>query len=97
MLTAPARLLSEADRGEVERLLDREPIAGAQVAERLEAGGLTWWRTGARVFGYGPPGGLESLCWLGANLIPVAANPAVSPETGSARAMQSAPFPARSP
>ena len=80
MLTAPARLLSEADRGEVERLLDREPIAAAQVAERLEAGGLTWWRTGARVFGYGPPGGLESLCWLGANLIPVSANGAAVAE-----------------
>ncbi len=71
MLTVPARLLSDADRAEAQRLLDQEPIAAAQVAERVAAGGLTWWRAGARVFGYGPPGQLESLCWLGANLIPV--------------------------
>jgi uncharacterized protein len=74
MLTVPARLLSDADRADVQRLLDTEPIAAAQVAERVGAGGLTWWRTGARVFGYGPPGGLGALCWLGANLIPVHAD-----------------------
>ncbi|BCJ34833.1 N-acetyltransferase GCN5 [Actinocatenispora thailandica] len=76
MLTVPVRLLGDTDRAEVHRLLDSEPIAAAQVAERVEAGGLTWWRTGARVFGYGPPGRLESLCWLGANLIPVRAGSA---------------------
>ncbi|MGA8114853.1 MAG: GNAT family N-acetyltransferase [Actinocatenispora sp.] len=75
MLTVPARLLSDADRLEAQRLLDLEPIAAAQVAERIAAGGLTWWRAGARVFGFGPPGRLESLCWLGANLIPVHAGP----------------------
>lgn len=71
MLTLPARLLSDTDRADAQRLLDLEPIAAAQVAERVAAGGLTWWRAGARVFGYGPPGRLESMCWLGANLIPV--------------------------
>lgn len=75
MLTVPARLLSDADRAEALCLLDRDPIAAAQVAERVAAGGLTWWRAGARVFGFGPPGQLESLCWLGANLIPVRAGP----------------------
>lgn len=74
-MTVPARLLSDADRAEAQRLLDQEPIAAAQVAERVAAGGLTWWRAGARVFGYGPPGQLESLCWLGANLVPVHAGP----------------------
>ncbi|GIL26165.1 GNAT family N-acetyltransferase [Actinocatenispora comari] len=73
MLTVPVRLLGDTDRADVHRLLDAEPIAAAQVAERVEAGGLTWWRTGARVFGYGAPGRLESLCWLGANMIPVRA------------------------
>jgi len=75
VLTVPVRLLGDTDRADVRRLLDAEPIAAAQVAERVEAGGLTWWRTGARVFGYGPPGRLESVCWLGANLIPVRAGP----------------------
>lgn len=80
MLTASARLLTDADRADAGRLLDLEPIAAAQVAERIAAGGLTWWRAGARVFGYGPPGRLESLCWLGANLIPVRAGSAAVAE-----------------
>lgn len=75
MLTVSARLLGDAERGAVERLLDRDPYAGAQVAERVSAAGLAWWRQEARVFGYGPRRHLESLCWLGANLIPVHASP----------------------
>src|SRR5437016_11919891 len=71
MLTVPVRLLGDADRAAVERLLDDEPYAGAQVAERVAAAGLSWRRLEARVFGYGERQHLESLCWLGANLIPV--------------------------
>jgi predicted GNAT family acetyltransferase len=77
MLTMPLRLLGDADVAAVQRLLDSDPIAGAQLAERVAAGGLAWWRHEARIFGYGPrPGLLESLCWLGANLIPVRASQA---------------------
>src|SRR5262245_26791375 len=79
MLTLPVRLLGDAERGSVERLLDQEPYAGAQVAERIAAAGLAWWRQEARVFGYGPRRHVESLCWLGANLVPVhATRPAVA-------------------
>jgi uncharacterized protein len=70
MLTVPVRLLGNADRGVVERLLARDPISTAQVAERVQVAGLSW-RVDARVLGYGTRGRLESLCWLGANLIPV--------------------------
>src|SRR5262247_330325 len=72
----PARLLGDADRGAVERLLDRDPYAAAQVTEQVSAYGLAWWRTEARVFGYGSRRHLESVCWLGHNLIPVHASPA---------------------
>jgi uncharacterized protein len=75
VLTLPARLLGDAERGAVERLLDQDPYAGAQVAERVGAAGLAWWRHDARIFGYGTRRHLESLCWLGANLIPVHASP----------------------
>jgi len=68
-------LLGDAERGAVQRLLDRDPYAGAQVAEQVSTFGLAWWRTEARVFGYGPRRELESLCWLGNNLIPVHATP----------------------
>jgi hypothetical protein len=76
MLTVPVKLLGDAERGAVERLLDSDPIAGAQVAERVAAGGLSRWRWDAKVYGYGSRKHLESLCWLGGNLIPVQANPA---------------------
>jgi uncharacterized protein len=75
MLTMPARLLSDAERAAVEQVLESEPIAGAQVAERVHAAGLSW-RVDARVFGYGSRRRLESICWHGANLIPVHASPA---------------------
>jgi predicted GNAT family acetyltransferase len=76
MLTVAARLLGDAERGSVERLLDRDPFGGAQVAERVSMAGLAWWRQDARIFGYGSRRNLESLCWIGANLIPVHASPA---------------------
>jgi predicted GNAT family acetyltransferase len=75
MLMLPARLLGDSERAAVENLLDSEPHAGAQVAERVSAAGLAWWRQEARIFGYGSRHHLESLCWLGANLIPVRATP----------------------
>lgn len=76
MLTVSARLLGDPERGAVERLLDDEPFAAAQVAERVAQAGLAWWRQGARVLGFGPRRRLESLCWVGANLVPVSATPA---------------------
>jgi predicted GNAT family acetyltransferase len=79
VLTVPARLLGDSERGAVERILDRDPYAGAQVAEQIAAFGLAWWRSEARVFGYGPRRHLQSICWLGNNLIPVhATQPAVA-------------------
>jgi predicted GNAT family acetyltransferase len=73
MLTVPVRLLGDSDVAEVERVLDDEPYAGAQVAERIGAGGLAWWRHEARVFGYGPARRVDSVCWIGANVVPVRA------------------------
>jgi predicted GNAT family acetyltransferase len=76
MLTVAARRIGETDREAVERLLDEEPYAAAQVAERIAGGGIGWWRSDARIFGYGSRRSLESLCWRGANLIPVRASEA---------------------
>ena len=61
MLTVPARLLGDAERAEVERVLDADPIAAAQVAERVGSSGLSW-RVDARVFGYGSRRRIESVC-----------------------------------
>ncbi|SCL21478.1 hypothetical protein GA0070624_2328 [Micromonospora rhizosphaerae] len=79
MLTVPVRQLGESERRAVERLLDLDPFAGAQVAERVAARGLAWWRAEGRILGYGPRRHLESICWLGGNLTPVlASEPAVA-------------------
>jgi hypothetical protein len=78
VLTLPVRQLGEAERGTVERLLDRDPFAAAQVAERVAARGLAWWRAEGRVFGYGLRHQVEALCWIGGHLTPVhASGPAI--------------------
>jgi uncharacterized protein len=75
VLTVPIRRLGESERATVERVLDLDPYAGAQVAERVAAHGLNWWRAEGRVFGYGAGRRVESLCWSGAHLVPVCATP----------------------
>ncbi len=75
VLTAPVRQIGESERRAVERLLDLDPFASAQVAERVAARGLAWWRAEGRVLGYGSRRHLESVCWLGGNLTPVLAGP----------------------
>ncbi|BCJ54755.1 N-acetyltransferase GCN5 [Actinoplanes sp. NBRC 14428] len=76
MLTVPIRQLGEPERATVERILDQDPYAGAQIAERVAAHGLNWWRSDGRIYGYGPGRRVESLCWSGAHLVPVCATPA---------------------
>jgi uncharacterized protein len=71
----PVRQLGEAERGAVERLLDLDPFGAAQVAERIAARGLSWWRAEGRIFGYGSRRQIEALFWLGGHLTPVLASP----------------------
>jgi predicted GNAT family acetyltransferase len=76
VLTVPIRQLGESERPAVERILDRDPYAGAQIAERVAAHGLSWWRSDGRIYGYGSARRVESLIWSGAHLVPVCATPA---------------------
>ncbi len=71
VLTVPIRQLGESERAAVEKILDRDPYAGAQIAERVAAHGLNWWRSDGRVFGYGTGRRIESIIWSGAHLVPV--------------------------
>ena len=75
MLTVPIRQLGEPERAAVERILDADPYAGAQIAERVAAHGLNWWRSDGRIYGYGPGRQIESIIWSGAHLVPVGAPP----------------------
>jgi predicted GNAT family acetyltransferase len=78
VLTVPIRQLGESERAAVERILDRDPYAGAQIAERVAAHGLNWWRSDGRVFGYGVGRRVESIIWSGAHLVPVCSTPAAT-------------------
>ena len=75
VLTVPIRQLGESERAAVERILDRDPYAGAQIAERVAAHGLNWWRSDGRIFGYGQGRRVESIIWSGAHLVPVCSTP----------------------
>ena len=78
MLTVPIRQLGEPERAAVERILDADPYAGAQIAERVASHGLNWWRSDGRIYGYEPARRVESIIWSGAHLVPVGATPAAT-------------------
>jgi predicted GNAT family acetyltransferase len=70
-----ARVLDGRDLDEVLALLDRDPVADVFVASRIAQAGLSESRLGAQVWGYSEAGRLISICYSGANLVPVQANP----------------------
>lgn len=73
--SAATRLLDGRDLDEVLALLERDPVADVFVASRITQAGLAESRLGAQVWGFGERGGLEALCYSGANLVPVQAGP----------------------
>jgi uncharacterized protein len=67
-----ARLLGPTDRDAALAVCERDPVANAFVASRLtEPRAFT--SAGGEVWGYAEQGRLVSLCWAGANLVPVEA------------------------
>jgi uncharacterized protein len=73
--TGSARLLGPADRAAALALCEQDPVANAFVASRLvEPRSFT--AAVGEVWGYVEHGELVSLCWAGANLVPVQATPA---------------------
>ena len=72
---AASRVLDGRDLDEVLALLDRDPVADVFVASRISSAGLAEERLGAQVWGFGERGRLESVCYSGANLVPVQAGP----------------------
>ena len=73
---SPVKVLGDADLAEVQAVLARDPVAHVFVAGRVETSGVEPWRLGAELWGHRGAGGrLESLCYAGANLVPVEATP----------------------
>jgi uncharacterized protein len=71
-----ARLLDNRDRAAALAVCGIDPVANVFVASRIQALGLEPSRLGAQVWGFEQGGQLTSLCYAGANLVPVQATPA---------------------
>ncbi|MEU3162686.1 GNAT family N-acetyltransferase [Streptosporangium sp. NPDC006930] len=69
--TTASRVLDDNDRDEVLALLDTDPVGNVFVASRVRSVGLNPARLGGQMWGFGPRGGLTSICYAGANLVPV--------------------------
>jgi predicted GNAT family acetyltransferase len=68
--------LLEPDRlDEALAVLNREPVHNAFVTSRVRAAGLDPHRLGGEMWGWFHRGRLESLCYAGANLVPLCAGP----------------------
>jgi uncharacterized protein len=70
----PARLLDDRDRPAALAVCDADPVANVFVASRIRTLGLDAGRLGAQMWGFEDGGQLMSLCYAGANLVPVQAS-----------------------
>ncbi|MFM9373086.1 GNAT family N-acetyltransferase [Streptomyces sp. Da 82-17] len=76
MLTqTTTRVLGPADLDAALEVLRREPVNNAFVAARVQVAGLDPWRLGGEMWGWYADGRLRSLCYAGANLVPICAGP----------------------
>ncbi|WP_340557443.1 GNAT family N-acetyltransferase [Streptomyces sp. GSL17-111] len=75
LTTTSTRPLVPDDLDEALAVLHREPVANAFVAARVQSSGLDPWRLGGEMWGWFHRGRLTSLCYAGANLVPVCAGP----------------------
>jgi predicted GNAT family acetyltransferase len=70
-----SRVLEPSDLDAALAVLDREPVTNAFVTSRVQVAGLDPWRLGGEMWGWYEDGMLTSLCYAGANLVPICATP----------------------
>ncbi|MFI8522104.1 GNAT family N-acetyltransferase [Streptomyces sp. NPDC085481] len=76
MLTqSSTRVLEPADLGAALAVLESAPVENAFVTARVQIAGLDPWRLGGEMWGWYSDGHLASLCYSGANLVPICATP----------------------
>ncbi|MFD7610613.1 GNAT family N-acetyltransferase [Streptomyces sp. NPDC059828] len=76
MLTqTTTRVLEPDDLGAALSVLESEPVHNAFVTSRVQVAGLDPWRLGGEMWGWYEEGRLRSLCYSGANLVPICATP----------------------
>lgn len=73
--TSAVRSLDDSDVAGALAVIARDPVANVFVASRIDACGLDAHRIGADVWGWFSGNQLRSLCYVGANLVPVEATP----------------------
>ncbi|MFC5911633.1 GNAT family N-acetyltransferase [Streptacidiphilus monticola] len=69
------RVLEPGDLPAAREVLNRDPVANAFVAARVQVAGLDPWRLGGEMWGWFEDGRLEAMCYAGANLVPLSAGP----------------------
>ncbi|MFJ2741271.1 GNAT family N-acetyltransferase [Streptomyces sp. NPDC087440] len=75
LTTTTCRVLAPGDLGAALALLESEPVNNAFVTSRVQVAGLDPWRLGGEMWGFYEDGRLRSLCYSGANLVPICATP----------------------
>ncbi|MFF9482352.1 GNAT family N-acetyltransferase [Streptomyces sp. NPDC014733] len=75
LTTTTLKVLEPGELDAALEVLDRDPVANAFVAARVQVAGLDPWRLGGEMWGWYSGGRLESLCYAGANLVPICATP----------------------
>lgn len=75
LTTTTAKVLEAGDLDAALEVLDRDPVSNAFVASRVNVAGLDPWRLGGEMWGWYSGGRLTSLCYAGANLVPICAVP----------------------
>jgi predicted GNAT family acetyltransferase len=69
------RVLDPGELGAALAILESEPVTNAFVTARVQVAGLDPWKLGGEMWGWYADGHLRSLCYSGANLVPICATP----------------------
>ncbi|MEU9194668.1 GNAT family N-acetyltransferase [Streptomyces hundungensis] len=75
LMQTTTRVLDPGDLGAALAILESDPVANAFVTSRVQIAGLDPWRLGGEMWGWYADGRLRSLCYSGANLVPICATP----------------------
>uniref|UniRef100_A0AAU3GPA3 GNAT family N-acetyltransferase n=1 Tax=Streptomyces sp. NBC_01401 TaxID=2903854 RepID=A0AAU3GPA3_9ACTN len=76
MLTqTTTRVLDPGELPAALTILESAPVENAFVTSRVHVAGLDPWRLGGEMWGWYADGRLRSLCYSGANLVPICATP----------------------
>ncbi|WP_434597233.1 GNAT family N-acetyltransferase [Streptomyces sp. A5-4] len=75
MTQTATRVLDPGELGAALAILESEPVVNAFVTSRVQVAGLDPWRLGGEMWGWYADGRLRSLCYSGANLVPICATP----------------------